>query len=53
MTTSPATRLAIDGGEPVRAAPLPYARQTIEERDVEAVVAALRSDWLKTGPRVR
>ena len=53
MTTSPATQLAIDGGEPVRSVPLPYARQTIEERDVEAVVAALRSDWLTTGPRVR
>ncbi len=53
MTTEPATRLAIDGGEPVRSVPLPYARQTIEERDIEAVVAALRSDWLTTGPRVR
>lgn len=52
MTTSTG-RLAIDGGEPVRRTRLPYARQTIDEGDVEAVVAALRSDWLTTGPRVR
>ena len=45
-------RLAIDGGTPVRARLLPYARQDIDDDDVEAVVAALRSDWLTTGPRV-
>jgi len=44
--------LAIDGGPPVRSSFLPYAKQTIEDDDVEAVVAALRSDWLTTGPRV-
>ncbi|ASW57738.1 DegT/DnrJ/EryC1/StrS aminotransferase family protein [Plantactinospora sp. KBS50] len=32
---------------------LPYGRQSIDDTDVEAVVAALRSDWLTTGPRVR
>lgn len=31
---------------------LPYGRQSIDESDVEAVVAALGSDWLTTGPRV-
>ncbi len=31
---------------------LPYGRQSIDDSDVEAVVAALRSDWLTTGPRV-
>jgi dTDP-4-amino-4,6-dideoxygalactose transaminase len=31
---------------------LPYGRQQIDESDVEAVVAALHSDWLTTGPRV-
>ena len=31
---------------------LPYGRQTIEEEDIEAVVAVLRSDWLTTGPAV-
>ena len=34
------------------AAFLPYGRQRIEEDDIEAVVAALRSDWLTTGPKV-
>jgi len=31
---------------------LPYGRQTIDDDDVEAVAAALRSDFLTTGPRV-
>jgi perosamine synthetase len=45
-------RLAIDGGDPVRSVFLPYARQVIDDDDVDAVVQALRSDWLTTGPRV-
>jgi dTDP-4-amino-4,6-dideoxygalactose transaminase len=32
---------------------LPYGRQSIDDADVAAVVAALGSDWLTTGPRVR
>jgi perosamine synthetase len=47
-----ATKLAIDGGEPIRKDLLPYARQWIDERDIAAVTDALRSDWLTTGPRV-
>lgn len=31
---------------------LPYGRQEIGEADVAAVVEALKSDWLTTGPRV-
>src|SRR3954447_5001963 len=31
---------------------LPYGRQSIDRSDVDAVVAALGSDWLTTGPRV-
>jgi len=31
---------------------LPYGRQTIEDDDIAAVAAALRSDYLTTGPRV-
>jgi perosamine synthetase len=46
------TRLAIDGGTPVRADRLPYGRQDISPEDIEAVVAVLRSDWLTTGPNV-
>jgi perosamine synthetase len=54
MTTTPASRevLALDGGEPVRSTLLPYGHQAIDEDDVQAVVDALRSDWLTTGPKV-
>src|SRR4051812_1616914 len=31
---------------------LPYGRQSVDESDVEAVVATLRGDWLTTGPQV-
>src|SRR5690606_27817074 len=31
---------------------IPYGRQSIDESDIEAVVAVLGSDWLTTGPRV-
>ena len=44
--------LAIDGGRPVRAALLPYGRQSVDEDDIAAVAAVLRSDWLTTGPTV-
>lgn len=46
------TRLAVEGGTPVREKLLPYGRQTIDEDDVAAVVEVLRSDWLTTGPKV-
>ena len=49
---SSGTKLAIDGGPPVRTTFLPYAHQQIDEADVAAVVAVLGSDWLTTGPRV-
>jgi perosamine synthetase len=48
----PRADLAVNGGAPVRERLLPYGRQSIDEDDVQAVVAALRSDWLTTGPRV-
>jgi dTDP-4-amino-4,6-dideoxygalactose transaminase len=31
---------------------LPYGRQTIEDDDIAAVTAALRADYLTTGPTV-
>jgi perosamine synthetase len=43
---------AIDGGQPVRPALLPYGRQQIDQDDVDAVIAALHSDWLTTGPLI-
>lgn len=46
------SRLAIDGGQPVRGTMLPYGRQSIDESDIHAVTEVLRSDWLTTGPKV-
>ncbi|MBT2519675.1 DegT/DnrJ/EryC1/StrS aminotransferase family protein [Arthrobacter sp. ISL-28] len=31
---------------------IPYGRQSISDEDIEAVVQALKSDWLTTGPAV-
>ena len=31
---------------------IPYGRQSVDDADVEAVVAVLRGDWLTTGPAV-
>jgi perosamine synthetase len=45
--------LAIDGGAPVRQRMLPYGHQTIGDDDIRAVLDALASDWLTTGPKVR
>lgn len=46
------TTLALHGGTPVRASLLPYGRHEIDDADVAAVSAALRSDWLTGGPAV-
>jgi len=45
-------RLAVHGGPPTRRTMLPYGRQWVDEDDIAAVVAALRSDWLTTGPLI-
>lgn len=44
--------LALLGGPPVRASWLPYARQTIESDDVDAVGRALTADWITQGPAI-
>lgn len=44
--------LAINGGEPVRSALLPYGHQMVSEEDISAVADVLRSDWITTGPKV-
>ena len=44
--------LAIEGGRPVRDRYLPYGRQWVSERDIEAVAEVLRADWLTQGPKV-
>jgi perosamine synthetase len=43
---------AIAGGTPVRHQPLPYGRHQLEESDVAAVVAALRSGTLTGGAAI-
>lgn len=47
------TKLAIDGGSPVRTTMLPYARQNINDDDRRAVDSVLKSNWLTTGPKVK
>jgi perosamine synthetase len=44
--------LALHGGTPVRPTLLPYGRHEIDDDDVAAVVGALRSGWVTTGPTV-
>lgn len=45
-------KLAIFGGEPVRDSLLPYGKQSIDDQDVKAVVDALKSDYITTGPAI-
>ncbi len=45
-------QLAIFGGTPVREEKIFYGRQCIEQDDIDAVVAALKSDLITSGPRV-
>jgi len=47
-----AEALALHGGTPVRATLLPYAKHSVDDEDIQAVAAALRSGWLTTGPAV-
>ncbi|WP_078430394.1 UDP-4-amino-4,6-dideoxy-N-acetyl-beta-L-altrosamine transaminase [Alkalihalobacterium alkalinitrilicum] len=43
-------QLAIHGGKSVRDSYLPYGRQWIDDKDIQAVVNVLKSDYLTTGP---
>lgn len=45
-------KLAIQGGYPVRSGKIYYGRQWIDESDVQAVNAVLRSDFITCGPKV-
>lgn len=38
--------------DPLIDSPIPYARQSVSDPDIEAVVRVLRSDWLTQGPTV-
>ncbi len=44
--------LAINGGTPVRKNVLPYSKPLIDDDDIAAVTAVLKTDWLTTGPKV-
>jgi UDP-4-amino-4,6-dideoxy-N-acetyl-beta-L-altrosamine transaminase len=46
------TKLAIDGGTPVRTTPLNYGRQWLDDDDIKVVENVLRGDWLTMGPSV-
>jgi perosamine synthetase len=46
------SKLAIEGGIPVRPTMLPYARQIVDDADRKAVDDILKGDWLTTGPTV-
>ena len=43
---------AIEGGKPVRESKLYYGHQSIDEDDIKAVDAVLRSDYLTCGPEI-
>lgn len=45
-------KLAIKGGHPVRSKKIYYGRQWIDESDIDAVAATLRSDYITCGPKV-
>lgn len=45
-------KLALDGGSPVREKLLPYGKQFVDQKDTQAVIDVLQSDWLTTGPTV-
>ncbi|MFN8633654.1 MAG: DegT/DnrJ/EryC1/StrS family aminotransferase [Chloroflexota bacterium] len=48
-----AERLALDGGEPIRATWLPFHKPRIEDDEIAEVVDTLRGGWLTTGPRAK
>lgn len=52
MTNSKLSQLALHGGQPVRSTWLPYAKQTIDQSDKDAILKVLDSDWLTRGPAV-
>lgn len=46
-------QLAINGGKPVRDNKIFYGKQSIDEKDIEAVAEVLRSDYITCGPTVQ
>ncbi len=46
------TRLAIDGGEPVRSSYLVFGSPDLRQAEIDEVVATLKTGWIGTGPKV-
>ena len=53
MKISADSTLAVHGGAPVRATFLPFHQPSIDADDERAVLEALRSGWITTGPRTK
>jgi len=49
---SPTSPPAIAGGTPIREQPLPYGRHQVDDDDIAAVVAAMRSGTLTGGAAI-
>lgn len=47
-----ASKLVLNGGEPIRKTMLPYGHQLIEDDDIQAVISALKQDMITRGPSV-
>lgn len=45
-------KLAIFGGKPTRENPIYYGHQYIDDKDIDAVVDVLKSDYLTCGPKI-
>ncbi|MFZ7103244.1 MAG: UDP-4-amino-4,6-dideoxy-N-acetyl-beta-L-altrosamine transaminase [Peptococcaceae bacterium] len=46
------SKLALDGGKPVRNQYLAYSRQWIDEKDIQSVIKTLKGDYITTGPAI-